>query len=539
MRQPNHLSRCFKVLKVLAQAQAISPLRAQIKGRYGVHIVLAAADYIWGPPKKPKSSKETKALEETSSSEEEPLLEADKLGPRLVAALSDLGPSFVKLGQALSVRADLIGEDMATSLAALQDQMAPFPTEQAIAAIEEEFEQPITEIFRTFDPTPVAAASIAQVHFAEAHDGTLLAVKILRPDIEENFEADLQFLEWLAEILEQTVKESHRLRPKQVVSTVREWVENELDLRLEGAAAMELAENCQDDPDIEIPAIHWELTGQKILTMDRVIGFRIDDLDSYDRLGLDRQEILARAARSFFLQVFRDGFFHADMHPGNMLVSEAGVLSPVDFGIMGRIDRRTRMYMADMMLGFLLGDYERVADAHFRAGFVPPHKSRAQFTQALRAIGAPVKDKSLEQISVARLLQQLFATTERFQMPVQPDLLLLQKTMLVAEGVGRILDPGVNIWSLARPMIEEWFAQNMGVSAKVDDARQKTLDILNELPARIERMERWRMTDHHSAPPTSGFPGMFSSSRFLSPRILVVGLVLIWLYSVFGPENGW
>ena len=237
----------------------------------------------------------------------------------------------------------------------------------------------------------------------------------------------MQFLEWLAEILEQTVKESHRLRPKQVVSTVREWVENELDLRLEGAAAMELAENCQDDPDIEIPAIHWELTGQKILTMDRVIGFRIDDLGSYDRLGLDRQEILAKAARSFFLQVFRDGFFHADMHPGNMLVSEAGVLSPVDFGIMGRIDRRTRMYMADMMLGFLLGDYERVADAHFRAGFVPPHKSRAQFTQALRAIGAPVKDKSLEQISVARLLQQLFATTERFQMPVQPDLLLLQK----------------------------------------------------------------------------------------------------------------
>ena len=417
-----------------------------------------------------------------------------RAGMRVADALNELGPSFVKLGQALSVRSDLIGAELAADLATLQDRIPPFPTKQAIETIEEEFQASIDDLFVEFEPESIAAASIAQVHFAviKTDDGTheKVAVKLLRPNIEQRFQQDLELFEWVAEFLEKHYPKTVRLRPCQVVATLREWVEVELDLRLEGAAAAELKQNFEDEPRFHVPAVYWELTGQRVLTLERIEGFRIDDIEAIKAHGHHPTEILQQATRMFFLQVFRDGFFHADVHPGNMLISPDGTLCPLDFGIMGRLDRETRMFLADTLVGFLTQDYDRVSEAHFRIGFVPNYKSKSQFTQALRAIGAPIIDKPLTDISVATLLQQLFQTTERFDMPLQTSMLLLQKNMLVAEGVGRKLDDGVNMWLLERPLIEEWFQENFSPKAQIEDFAKTSIESLKKLPHTLNRAER-------------------------------------------------
>jgi ubiquinone biosynthesis protein len=414
---------------------------------------------------------------------------AGRPGERLAAALEELGPTFIKLGQALSVRSDLIGDSIADDLSALQDRLPPFPGETARDIIEQELEQPMDALFSSFDDTPVAAASIAQVHFAETLDGDAVAVKVLRPGIEARFRQDIDLFLWLARLVKRIRPSLRRLRPLEVVRTFEASVNIEMDLRLEAAAASELRENTENDTGFRVPIIDWIRTGRRVMTLERVEGLRIDDVTALRDTGFEPQDILLRSAESFFNQVFRDGFFHADIHPGNMFVMEDGTLCPVDFGIMGRLDRKTRNYLADMLVGFLDRDYKRVAEVHFDAGYVPARKSVGAFTQAIRAIGEPILGKPLHEISLARLLAQLFQVTETFEMEAQPQLLLLQKTMLVAEGVGRTLDPSVNMWTLARPLIEDWVIANRGPEARLRDMVSDTVSTLERLPQLLSRAE--------------------------------------------------
>jgi ubiquinone biosynthesis protein len=403
-------------------------------------------------------------------------------GERLAAAFHSIGPAFIKLGQLLATRADLLGEEVAADLARLQDRLPPFPSSDARALIEAEFGCPVAELFQSFDDRPTAAASIAQVHFATTSEGREVAVKVLRPGIARAFARDLDLLRWLASVIERTRPALRRLKPLEVVQTLAQSVELEMDLRFEAAAASELAENLAADPGFRVPKVDWGRTGRSVLTIDRVAGIRVDDRAALVAAGHDIEALLQRAAEAFFNQVFRDGFFHADLHPGNMFVEADGSLVVVDFGIMGRLDRDTRFFLADLLVGFLTGDYRRVAQVHFDAGIVPPHRSVDEFAQACRSIGEPILGKPLAEISIARLLAQLFRVTEQFDMETQPQLLLLQKTMVLVEGVGRQLDPGVNIWALARPLIEEWMRDNRGPEARLRRRLGDLMETLDQLP---------------------------------------------------------
>ncbi len=411
-------------------------------------------------------------------------------GQRLAAALAELGPTFIKLGQLLSTRSDVVGERMATDLAELQDKLPPFPGHQARAIVEAELGRPIGVMFQSFEEVPVAAASIAQVHFAVTAEGEPVAVKVLRPGIERAFERDIELFYQLAEWAQRVMPKLKRLRPVEVVDTFARTSRLEMDLRMEAAAASELADNFKGDPTFLIPKVNWDRTAQRVLTLQRIVGFKVDEVERIIAAGYDRDEILAKASASFFNQVFRDGFFHADLHPGNLFVVEDGNIAAVDFGIMGRLDRATRTYLADMLIGFLTGDYRRVALVHFQAGYVPAHQSIELFTQACRAIGEPLQDKPLNEISVGRLLAQLFAVTEQFDMETQPQLLLLQKSMLTAEGVGRILNPKINMWELARPLIEEWMRENRGPEAQILDGTEAAVRTIRRLPMLVRDAER-------------------------------------------------
>lgn len=410
-------------------------------------------------------------------------------GQRLAAALQELGPSFIKLGQALSVRSDLLGARIAEDLSALQDRLPPFSAAEARATVEAELGEPIDTLFAQFEDIPVAAASIAQVHYAETPDGAPVAVKILRPGIEEAFARDLALFEWLAEFIERTRPGLRRLKPREVVATFREMVRLEMDLRLEAAAASEFAESLADDANLRIPKVDWQRTARRVLTLERIEGTPIDEREALIAAGHDLTGLVAHAAESFFLQVFRNGFFHADMHPGNLFVDTSGRLIMVDFGIMGRLDRKTRHYLAAMLTGFLKGDYRAVAEVHFRAGYVPRHKSVDAFMQACRSIGEPIMNKPLHEISLARLLAQLFQVTETFEMETQPQLLLLQKSMLLAEGVGRMLNPEVNMWQLARPLVETWAAANRNPEAFLRETLQDAVERLERLPELARQVE--------------------------------------------------
>lgn len=412
-------------------------------------------------------------------------------GERLARALNEAGPSFIKLGQALSTRSDILGEDLTDDLSSLQDNLPPFPTAEAKRSIEVELGAPVEELFLEFDDTPVAAASIAQVHFAVTHDGRKVAVKVLRPGIEEAFRRDLDLFRWVAEIAEQTQPQLMRLKPRESIKTLADTVELEMDLRFEAAAAAELRENFADDPDFKVPEVDWQLTGKRVLTTERLIdGIPLDDRDAIVAAGLDPLDILIKAASASFRQVFRDGFFHADTHPGNMFVLPDGCIAVVDFGIMGRIDLKNRRAIAEMLVAFLQRNYRRAAEVHFEAGWVPRDRSVDNFTQACRSIAEPILDKPQNEISIARLLAQLFQITETFRMETQPQLLLLQKTMLVAEGTARKLAPEANMWFLIRPLIEEWMIANLGPEARVRDAFHSLQDTLERLPEMVSSVER-------------------------------------------------
>ena len=421
-------------------------------------------------------------------------------GQKLARALTEMGPSFIKFGQMLSTRADLLGEQVAFDLAELQDHLEPFDGALARRILEEELGQPVEEIFVSFDPVPVSAASIAQVHEATvmpevgAEDGTsaprAVAVKILRPGIERAFVRDLEFFYWLAEWVERTQPKLRRFRPVEAVRVFEETVRLEMDLRMEGAAASELAENFAGDDTYNVPAIDWRRSSRRVLTMSRVSGIPMDDREALLAAGHDLAAVLTKAAGVFFNQVFRDGFFHGDQHPGNMWVAVDGSIVAVDFGIMGRLDWDTRRYLADMLIATLEGDYHRLAAVYMEAGYLPQSHALDVFAQALRSVCEPIAGRPLNEISFARLLAQLLRLTESFELPVQPQLLLLQKNMLMAEGVSRRLDPSLNIWTLAQPLIGAWMRENRGPEARLREGVEDALRGLRQLPSLADNLER-------------------------------------------------
>jgi ubiquinone biosynthesis protein len=415
---------------------------------------------------------------------------AGRPGQRLAHALQEAGPSFIKLGQALSTRSDLLGEEFSTDLSELQDSLPPFPGDQARATIEAEFGKSVDELFSSFDDKPVAAASIAQVHFAVTHDGHEVAVKVLRPNIEEAFGRDVDLMFWIAELVEAARPEYRRLRPVATVRTLARSIEMEMDLRFEAAAAAELRENMADVESFNVPAVDWRLTGHRVLTIERVHGIPIDDIAALRAAGLDTTDLLKKSAGAFFLQVFRDGFFHADMHPGNMFARTDGGLAAVDFGIMGRIDVKTRRHLGELLLAFLTRDFRRAAEIHFEAGWISADQPVDTFTQACRSIAEPILDLPQNEISIARLLGQLFSITKTFKMETQPQLLLLQKTMLTAEGTGRKLNPEANMWLMAKPLIEDWMIQTLGPEARLLEATGDIAQSLQRLPRLLENLDR-------------------------------------------------
>lgn len=411
-------------------------------------------------------------------------------GERLAAGLEALGPTFVKLGQALSIRSDLLGEQITEDLARLQDKLPPFPAAQARRTIESQLQAPLQTLFRRFEPEAVAAGSIAQVHFAETPEGDAVAVKVLRPGVEGQFARDFALFYFMARLVDRLVPPARRLKPVKVVEIFEDSVLMEMDLRYEAAAASELAENFRAEPMFRVPRVDWARTARRVFTMERIHGLPSGDLAAITAHGHDPTAILDIAARVFFQQVFRDGFFHADMHPGNLFIDPDGALRPVDFGIMGRLDPASRRYLAEMLVGFLEGDYGRVADVHFRAGYVPAHKSRDAFAQACRSIGEPIQGRPLNEISVGKLLGQLFQITETFAMETQPQLLMLQKSMVLAEGMGRRLNPDINMWQLAHPLVAQWIVENLGPQARAARFLRDGLDSIERLPQIVAALEQ-------------------------------------------------
>jgi ubiquinone biosynthesis protein len=422
-------------------------------------------------------------------------------GERLARALQELGPTFIKLGQSLAVRGDLLGDAIARDLSDLQDRLPSFPAAAAKATIEAELERPVAELFRSFDERPVAAASIAQVHLAVTTEGEEVAVKILRPGIERAIARDLDFLLWLAQWVERVRPSLRRFRPIDSVRTLAITTRRELDLRLEAAAAAEFAANCAADEGFRVPRVDWRRTARRVVTFERVTGLPADEREVLIAHGHDPDRIMAHAAGVFFNQVFRDGFFHADMHPGNMLIDAKGDIVALDFGIMGRIDLETRRHLAEILVGFLTRDYHRVAEVFFRAGYVPADQDPEAFQQACRAIGEPILDLPLAEISLGKLLGQLLTVAEQFEMQQQPQLVLLQKTMAVSEGVGRALNPDLNIWQMAQPLVEAWIRDNLGPQARARQAVTDGLDMLQRLPPLIARAERVMLALEEQARP--------------------------------------
>jgi ubiquinone biosynthesis protein len=387
-------------------------------------------------------------------------------GARLSRALERLGPAYIKLGQMMATRPDIVGVEVAAALEHLQDRLPPFSEKEARAEITRAFAKPVEALFSSFG-APMAAASIAQVHRAQTSDTppVRVAVKVLRPGVRRQFARDLDALALFARNAESVFAEARRLRLIAVVQTLADSVALELDLRMEAAAASELYERTRGEEQFRVPHIDWNRTAQSVLTSEWIDGVSIRDAAGIAAAGRDPRAVAVLVMRSFLTQALRDGFFHADMHPGNLFIDDQGRLVAVDFGIMGRLDAGMRRFMAGTLAGFLQRDYRKVAELHYEFAFVPPQHSIETFAQAMRAIGEPIFGRSARDVSIARLLAQLFETTRRFDMQAQPQLVLLQKTMVVVEGVCRSLDPDFDIWQAARPVAEKWVAENMGPEA--------------------------------------------------------------------------
>ena len=413
-------------------------------------------------------------------------------GERLCIALQGMGTTFIKLGQFLATRPDIIGEEISKDLEKLQDKVPAFDLYDAKKIIKKEIgEKQFNNIIEISEP--IAAASIAQVHIAKIKNENQekqVAIKILRPDIEKLFNDELDALMLFAYIIEHTIPKAKRLKLVEVVHLLREITNIEMDLRFEAAAANELYENTKQDHGFNVPKIYWNYTTKKILTLDKVEGISIREHDKLKNLGVDLKKLAENLIQHFLKQAVRDGFFHGDMHQGNLFVDNKGNIIPVDFGIMGRLDKNNRKFLAEILYGFIKRDYVKVAEVHFQAGLVPQDASKEEFAQALRSVGEPIFGQTIKDISGGNLLAQLFEITEKFNMATQPSLLLLQKNMVVVEGVARKLFPETNIWEVSRPVLENWLKNIKSPKSTIDTALNTSAEIIKRIPDFPDLMDR-------------------------------------------------
>ncbi len=396
---------------------------------------------------------------------------------RLRLALEALGPIFVKFGQVLSTRRDLLADDIADELAKLQDQVLPFPSDVAIEELEKAYGRPVAEVFRTFEREPVASASVAQVHFATLPDGREVAVKILRPGIAPVIAHDIALLDALGGLLERLWSDGKRLKPREVVAEFAKHLHDELDLMREAANCSQLRRNFNPSPLLVVPEVHWDWCRNSVMVMDRMRGIPISQIDRLREAGVDLKKLSRAGVEIFFTQVFRDGFFHADMHPSNILVAtdpaNFGKYIALDFGIMGTLDEVDKNYLAINFLAFFHRDYHRVAEAHIESGWAPKETRVDELESAVRAVCEPIFDRPLKDISFGYVLLRLFQTSRRFNVEIQPQLVLLQKTFLNVEGLGRQLDPDLDLWDTAKPFLERWMARQIGWQGFVNHVRHE------------------------------------------------------------------
>ena len=420
--------------------------------------------------------------------------------PAYADAFEALGPAAIKLGQALATRPDLVGEEAANDLFRLQDALPPAPFPLIRATIEQGLGKPIEALFSHFDEQAIGAASIAQVHRAVTTDGRQVAVKVLRPGIEDEMARAIETYEWAAAQAEAMGGELARLRPRLVIATFRQWTLRELDLRREAASASELAEGMEAEPGFVVPMIDWSRTSRRVLTLDWIDGVKLADRAALIAAGHDLPSLATNIVRAFLRQAIAEGFFHADMHQGNLFALPDGRIAAIDFGIMGRIDRQARVWLAEILHGLITGNYRRVAEIHFEAGYVPAHHNLAEFTTALRAVGEPIRGLAVKDISIGQMLDGLFAITRDFDMQTQPHLLLLQKTMVMVEGVAQSLDPNINMWETSGPFVKEWLRSELGPEAFIADRLIVDLRTIGRLPDLIRRIEA-KFPAEGAAPP--------------------------------------
>ncbi|WP_066647093.1 MULTISPECIES: 2-polyprenylphenol 6-hydroxylase [Sphingomonas] len=419
--------------------------------------------------------------------------------PAYADALQAIGPPAIKFGQTLATRPDIIGDAAARDLARLQDAVPPMPFAVVESSMRAAFNRPLDELFASIDPVPVGAASIAQVHRAVTTDGRTVAVKVLRPGVEEEFARAIDTYEWAAARLETMGGELTRLRPRLVIETFKRWTARELDLRREAASASELAEAMTAEPDFIVPKIDWQRTTGRVMTLEWIDGVKLSNRPALIAAGHDPARLAHILVHAFLRQAIAEGFFHADLHQGNLFALPGGKLAAIDFGIMGRIDRRARVWLAEILYGLITGNYRRVAEIHFEAGYVPPHHNIGEFATALRAVGEPMRGMPVKEMSVGNMLDGLFNITRDFDMQTQPHLLLLQKTMVMVEGVATALDPDINMWETAAPFVREWIRTELGPEAYVADRLITDLRTVARLPELVRNIER-------HFPPPGGAP---------------------------------
>lgn len=409
--------------------------------------------------------------------------------PRYADAFQAIGPAAIKLGQTLATRPDLVGDVAANDLLRLQDQLPPVPFDTICAAMEASLGRPPSAVFAQIDENPVGAASIAQVHRAITTDGRQVAVKVLRPGVEADFTRAIDTYQWAAAQLEGLGGEAKRLRPRLTVENFRRWTLRELNFQREAASASELAEAMTAEPDFVVPAIDWQRSSTRVLTMEWIDGIKLSNRQALIDAGYDVKKLANTLVQAFLRQAIAEGFFHADMHQGNLFALPGDKIAAIDFGIMGRIDRRARVWLAEILYGLITGNYKRVAEIHFEAGYVPAHHNVAEFATALRAVGEPMRGLPVKDMSIGMMLDGLFSITRDFDMVTQPHLLLLQKTMVMVEGVATSLDPDINLWESAAPFVREWIRTELGPEAAIADRLIQDVRTIAGLPELIRRIE--------------------------------------------------
>lgn len=425
---------------------------------------------------------------------------------RLSIAVQRLGPSYVKMGQFLATRPDVVGDVFADDLSSLQDRMPFFSEAEAKANIEGSLGRPVSELYSDFR-SPIAAASIAQVHPASVSTASgerQVAVKVIRPGVRQRFQNDLEAMYLIAGLQQRFIPAARRLRPIEVTRTLEQTTRIEMDLRLEAAALSELGENTKNDLGFRVPEVDWERTGRDVITMEWIDGIKMSDVEALQAAGHDLNLLADTLIQSFLRHTLRDGFFHADMHPGNLFVDKNGMIVAIDLGIAGRLGKKERRFLAEILYGFITRDYIRVAEVHFEAGYVPTHHNVASFAQAIRAIGEPIHGQPAETISMGKLLTLLFEVTQIFDMETRPELVMLQKTMVVVEGVSRILNPQFNMWKAADPVVSTWIKDNLGPKRIVADVKDglkaaiKLAEAAPEIAAKTEKFhaELLYMSEH-------------------------------------------